>query len=63
MSRPKPLFVMGNKRSGTTVLANLLNAHPRVFLPHEADTAGFCTRHDMDSLLAMRLIRSTAEWS
>lgn len=39
MVHPKPLFVMGNKRSGTTVLTNLLNAHPRIFLSHEADTA------------------------
>ena len=39
MSKPKPLFVTGNKRSGTTVLTNLLNAHPQVFISHEADTA------------------------
>jgi hypothetical protein len=35
---PRPLFILGNKRSGSTILANLLNAHARVFLSHEADT-------------------------
>ncbi|HEU0014190.1 MAG TPA: sulfotransferase [Longimicrobium sp.] len=37
MPRPRPLFVIGNKRSGSTLMANLLNAHPRVFVSHESD--------------------------
>lgn len=39
MSRPKPLFIMGNKRSGTTLVTDLLNSHPNVFVSHEADIA------------------------
>lgn len=39
MSRPRPLFVMSSKRSGSTLTANLLNTHPNVFVSHEADTA------------------------
>jgi hypothetical protein len=39
MSRPQPLFIMGNKRSGTTLVTDLLNSHPNVFVSHEADIA------------------------
>lgn len=39
MLRPKPLFIMGNKRSGTTLVTDLLNSHPNVFVSHEADIA------------------------
>lgn len=39
MSRPKPLFVMGNKRSGSTLVTDLLNAHPEIFVSHESDIA------------------------
>ncbi len=28
---------MGNKRSGSTLMVNLLNLHPRVFVTHESD--------------------------
>lgn len=31
------LFMMGNKRSGTSLLVRLLNVHPRVFITHESD--------------------------
>jgi hypothetical protein len=31
------LFMMGNKRSGTSHLVRLLNAHPHLFLSHESD--------------------------
>ena len=34
---PKPLFLVGNKRSGTSHLVRLLNLHPSVFVAHEAD--------------------------
>ena len=34
---PRPVFLMGNKRSGTSLLVRLLNAHPNVFVSHEAD--------------------------
>ncbi len=37
LSPPKPLFVMGNKRSGSTLMADLLNVHPKVFVSHESD--------------------------
>ncbi|HKR21332.1 MAG TPA: sulfotransferase [Pyrinomonadaceae bacterium] len=30
---------MGNKRSGTTLVTDLLNSHPNVFVSHEADIA------------------------
>lgn len=30
---------MGNKRSGSTLMTDLLNVHPRIFISHEADTA------------------------
>lgn len=39
MSRPRPLFVIGNKRSGSTLMTDLLNVHPRVFVSHESDIA------------------------
>ncbi len=34
---PKPLFFVGNKRSGTTLLVNMLNEHPAVCVTHESD--------------------------
>ena len=37
--RPRPLFLVGSKRSGSTLLANLLNVHSQVFVTHEADPA------------------------
>jgi len=36
-TRPRPLFLVGNKRAGTTLMVNLLNSHPRVLVTHEAD--------------------------
>jgi hypothetical protein len=39
MLHPKPLFIMGNKRSGTTLVTDLLNCHPNVFVSHESDIA------------------------
>lgn len=33
----KVLFIIGNKRSGTSQLVRLLNLHPQVFLSHESD--------------------------
>lgn len=33
----KPLFFVGNKRSGTSLLVRLLNAHPAVGVTHESD--------------------------
>ena len=35
---PRPLFFIGNKRSGTSHLVRLLNMHPNIFVSHEADT-------------------------
>lgn len=64
MPRPKPLFVIGSKRSGSTLVANLLNAHPRVFVSHESDVLWILyqarngrparyVRHPLDSELMM----------
>lgn len=39
MSRPRPLFIIGNKRSGSTLMTDLPNVHPRVFVSHESDIA------------------------
>lgn len=33
----RPLFIVGNKRSGTSQLVRLLNLHPQVFVSHESD--------------------------
>lgn len=33
----KHLFFIGNKRCGTTLMVNLLNLHPNVFISHESD--------------------------
>jgi hypothetical protein len=38
MTNVKPLFMMGNKRSGTSLLVTLLNLHPDVFITHETDS-------------------------
>jgi len=35
----RPLFIIGNKRSGTSHLVRLLNLHPHVFVSHESDIA------------------------
>jgi hypothetical protein len=62
--RPRPLFVIGSKRSGSTLMANLLNAHPRVFVSHESDILWILyqardgqparyVRHPLDSELMM----------
>src|SRR5918997_6665920 len=64
MPRPRPLFVIGSKRSGSTLMANLLNAHPRVFVSHESDVLWILyqardgqparyVRHPLDSELMM----------
>ena len=34
---PRPLFLIGNKRSGTSLVVRLLNLHPRIFVTHESD--------------------------
>jgi hypothetical protein len=39
MSNPRPLFIMGSKRSGSTFLVNVLNLHPQILITHEADVA------------------------
>ena len=37
LSPPKPVFIVGNKRSGSTLLVNMLNEHPDVCITHESD--------------------------
>ncbi|HVG46445.1 MAG TPA: sulfotransferase [Longimicrobium sp.] len=64
MARPRPLFIVGSKRSGSTLMANLLNAHPEVFVSHESDILWILyqardgpparyVRHPLDSELMM----------
>ena len=36
-ARTRPLFLIGNKRSGTSHFVRLLNLHPNVFVTHESD--------------------------
>ncbi|THB80529.1 MAG: sulfotransferase [Desulfobacteraceae bacterium] len=36
-NRCRHLFFIGNKRSGTTVLAHKINLHPDIFITHETD--------------------------
>ncbi len=33
----RPVFIVGNKRSGTSQLVRVLNLHPQVFISHESD--------------------------
>lgn len=35
----RPLFIIGNKRSGTSQLVRVLNLHPQIFVSHESDIA------------------------
>jgi hypothetical protein len=35
--RFQPVFLIGNKRSGTSHLTRLINLHPRAFISHESD--------------------------
>jgi hypothetical protein len=37
VSNPKPLFIVGSKRSGSSFLVDVLNQHPQVFITHESD--------------------------
>jgi len=37
----RPLFFIGNKRSGTSKLVHYLNQHPEVFVTNESDVAWF----------------------
>jgi len=34
--RPRPLFIVGFQRSGTTLLRLMLNAHPEIAIPHDS---------------------------
>ena len=42
----KYLFVVGNKRSGTSLLVRLLNAHPNLYMSHESDILWLLYCHD-----------------
>jgi hypothetical protein len=37
MDDPQPLFLVGNKRSGTSLLVRMLNQHPDIFVTPESD--------------------------
>jgi hypothetical protein len=60
----RPLFIIGNKRSGTSQLVRVLNLHPQIFVSHEADVAWILHQfyhrqpfraHSWDSNRGMRL--------
>ena len=65
----RPLFFIGNKRSGTSQLLRVLNLHPQVFVSHESDIAWILYQfhhdqpfraHAWDSDRGMRLTLETA---
>lgn len=37
MDKPEALFIVGHKRSGSTLLTHLMNLHPNIFISHETD--------------------------
>jgi len=45
-----PLFLIGNKRSGTSHLVRVLNMHPRVFVSHESDISWILYQFHCDQL-------------
>jgi hypothetical protein len=64
-----PLFIVGNKRSGTSHLVRVLNLHPQVFVSHESDIAWILYQfhrdrafraHAWDSDRGMRVTLATA---
>jgi hypothetical protein len=59
----RPLFIIGNKRSGTSQLVRSLNLHPEVFIAHESDIVWILYQfyqqqpfkaHEWDSDLGMK---------
>jgi sulfotransferase family protein len=65
----RPLFIAGNKRSGTSQLIRVLNLHPQVFVSHESDIALILHQfhrdepfqgHSWDSDRGMRLTLESA---
>jgi hypothetical protein len=65
----QPLFIVGNKRSGTSQLVRVLNLHPGVFVSHESDIAWILQQfhrgqsfqaHPWDSDRGMRQTLETA---
>lgn len=60
-TRCKPIFVIGHYRSGTTWLANLLEAHPNVYTPTHPEHHGQCESGFFSSLLPYCLWGRTAQ--
>lgn len=50
----RPLFLAGNKRSGTSQLVRLVNLHPRLFVSHESDIAWILYQFHHNRSLAAR---------
>jgi len=44
----KPLFFIGNRRSGTTMMSYLLNTHPHIYMASEADTLWYLNSNRSD---------------
>ncbi len=67
--RTRPLFIIGNKRSGTSQLVRVLNLHPQIFVSHESDIIWILYQfhhqlpfqaHALDSALGMHQTLETA---
>ncbi|HEV2695024.1 MAG TPA: sulfotransferase [Verrucomicrobiae bacterium] len=65
----RPLFIIGNKRSGTSQLVRILNLHPEIFIAHESDIIWILHQfyrqepfraHEWDSDLGMKHTLSAA---
>jgi hypothetical protein len=65
-----PLFIIGNKRSGSSQLVRMLNLHPQVFVSHESDISWILYQfynhqpfraHPWDSDKGMRFTLDVAE--
>lgn len=58
----KPFFIVGNERSGTTMLRFMLNAHPNLHVPGENDFMSvLMARHRSDEKLSSAEVRAAFE--
>src|SRR4051794_2622998 len=61
---PRPIFVLGCPRSGTTLLQLMLHAHPRIAIPPETRflMAAYDARHDFGDLTREANRLALARW-